>query len=203
MTSSNRNIFRITGLLWWESTGGFPSQRASRTQSFDVSFDLRLNKPLLKQSRRRWIETPSCSLWRYCNEDVWYTEVHVLTGDLLFRKLVSLKQENKCNYLLNEAVGINYSYTMYTWWRQDMETVSVLLALCEGNPPDSPHTSKFGITRNHFGYGQVALLFLVGPAHTQNDSWQCEVLVSYLLSVDAHVTSPQLIPFLLTSILFI
>ena len=45
--------------------------------------------------------------------------------------------------------------------------------------------------------------FLVGPAHTQNDSWQCEVLVSYLLLVDAHVTSPQLIPFLLTNILFI
>ena len=38
------------------------------TQSFDVSFDLRLNKRLSKQSRRRWFETPYRSLWRHCNE---------------------------------------------------------------------------------------------------------------------------------------
>ena len=31
------------------------------------SFDLRLNKRLSKQSRRRWGETPSRSLWRLCN----------------------------------------------------------------------------------------------------------------------------------------
>ena len=37
------------------------------TQSFDVFFDLHLNKRLSKQSRRRWFETPSRSLWRDCN----------------------------------------------------------------------------------------------------------------------------------------
>ena len=37
-------------------------------RSFDVSFDLRLNKRLSKQSRRRWFETPSRPLWRHCNE---------------------------------------------------------------------------------------------------------------------------------------
>ena len=42
-------------------TGGFALQR-SVTQGFDVSFDLRLNKQLRKQSRRRWFETP---LWRH------------------------------------------------------------------------------------------------------------------------------------------
>ena len=47
-------------------TGEFPSQRPV-TQSFDVFFDLRLNKRLSKQSRRRWFETPSRSLWRHCN----------------------------------------------------------------------------------------------------------------------------------------
>ena len=51
-------------------TGEFPSQRPV-THSFDVFFDLRLNKRLSKQSRRRWLETPSCSLWRHCN--VWLT----------------------------------------------------------------------------------------------------------------------------------
>ena len=37
------------------------------TRSFDVSFDLHLNKPLSKQSRGWWFETPSGSLWRQCN----------------------------------------------------------------------------------------------------------------------------------------
>ena len=46
--------------------GGFPSQRPM-TLSFHVLFDLRLNKRLSKQSRRRWFETPSRSLWRHCN----------------------------------------------------------------------------------------------------------------------------------------
>ena len=47
-------------------TGGFPSQRPV-TRSFDVFFDLHLNKRLSKQSRRRWFETPSHTLWRHCN----------------------------------------------------------------------------------------------------------------------------------------
>ena len=47
-------------------TGEFPSQRPVR-RSFDVFFDLRMNKRLSKQSIRRWFESPSCSLWRHCN----------------------------------------------------------------------------------------------------------------------------------------
>ena len=38
------------------------------TRSFDVFFDLSLNKRLNKQSRSRWFETPSRSLWRQCND---------------------------------------------------------------------------------------------------------------------------------------
>ena len=40
------------------------------TRSFDVFFDLRLNKRLSKQSRRWWFERPPRSLWRYCNGKV-------------------------------------------------------------------------------------------------------------------------------------
>ena len=47
-------------------TGRFPSQRPV-TRCFDVSFDVHLNKRLSKQSRRRWFETPSRSVWRHCN----------------------------------------------------------------------------------------------------------------------------------------
>ena len=46
--------------------GEFPSQRPV-TLSFDVFFDLCLNKRLSKHSWRRWFETPFRSLWRHCN----------------------------------------------------------------------------------------------------------------------------------------
>ena len=52
-------------------TGEFPSQRPV-TWSFDVFFDLRLNKRLSKQSRR-WFQMPSHSLWCHCNETYWYS----------------------------------------------------------------------------------------------------------------------------------
>ena len=68
ITSSNENIFRVTGPLcgeftghWWipltKDSGGF----------FYIFFDLRLNKELTKQSKRPWFETSSRSLWRHCN----------------------------------------------------------------------------------------------------------------------------------------
>ena len=50
MTSSNGHIFRVTDPLCGEFTGPgeFPTQRPV-TRSFDVYFDLRLNKRLSKQ----------------------------------------------------------------------------------------------------------------------------------------------------------
>ena len=50
-------------------TGEFPSQRPV-TRSFDVFFDLRLNKRLSKQSCGWWFETQSRPLWRRCNDNV-------------------------------------------------------------------------------------------------------------------------------------
>ena len=52
MTSSNGNIFRVTGLCAGNSpvTGEFPAQRPVMMRSFDVFFDLRSNKLLNKQS---------------------------------------------------------------------------------------------------------------------------------------------------------
>ena len=63
LTSSNGNIFRVTGHLKGNSpvTDGFPSQRPV-ARSFDVFFDLRLNKRLSKQSWAWWFETQSHSL---------------------------------------------------------------------------------------------------------------------------------------------
>ena len=49
--------------------GEFPAQRPV-TRSFDVFVNLRPNKRLSKQWWGWWFETPSCSLWRHCNESV-------------------------------------------------------------------------------------------------------------------------------------
>ena len=72
------------GILWWrhqmeifsallaicagnsQVTGEFPAQRPV-IGSFDVFFDLRLNKPLSKQSWGWWFETPLRPWWRHCN----------------------------------------------------------------------------------------------------------------------------------------
>ena len=69
MTSSNGNIFRVAGPLCGEFTGSgeFPTQRPV-TRSFDVFFDLRLNKRLSKRPWGWWFVTPSWSLWRQCYE---------------------------------------------------------------------------------------------------------------------------------------
>ena len=68
MTSPNGNIFRVTSHLCRNSSvpGEFPTQRPV-TRSFDVFFDLHLNKRLSKQWWGWWFEMLSCPLWRHCN----------------------------------------------------------------------------------------------------------------------------------------
>ena len=78
MTSPNGNIFRVTGPLCGEFTGPgeFPTQRPV-TRSFDVFFDLPLNKRLSKQPWGWWFETPSWSLLRQCNEIMVFLDLGV------------------------------------------------------------------------------------------------------------------------------
>ena len=68
MTSSNGTYSVLLALCEGNSpvTGGFPSQRPV-TWSFEVFFDLRLNKRLSKQWRRRWFERPPQSPLHHCN----------------------------------------------------------------------------------------------------------------------------------------
>ena len=68
MTSSNENISALLA-VWAGSSpvaGEFPAQRPV-TRSFDVFFDLSLNKRFSKQWWGWWFETLSCPLWRHCN----------------------------------------------------------------------------------------------------------------------------------------
>ena len=67
-TSSNETLSILLTFCAGNSpvTGEFPAQRPV-TWSLGVFFELRLNKRLSIQSRRRWFETPPRSLWRHCN----------------------------------------------------------------------------------------------------------------------------------------
>ena len=65
MTSSNGNIFRVS-LCDGSPPVTFPHK--GQWRGGWCFFGLCLNKRLSKQSRRRWLETPSRSLWRHCNE---------------------------------------------------------------------------------------------------------------------------------------
>ena len=70
MTSSNGSIFRVTGPLRGEFTGHRCMDSPHKGQwrgALMFSLILRLNKGLSKQSRHRWFEAPSHSLWRHCD----------------------------------------------------------------------------------------------------------------------------------------
>ena len=79
-------------------TGGFPSQRPV-TWSFDAFFDLRLEKQLSKQSRRRWFETPSHSLWRHCNDKLIFV-CHHQWGRISHAPAFSVSRNDRnCKYI--------------------------------------------------------------------------------------------------------
>ena len=84
MTSSNANIFHVTGHLCRDSpiTSEFPAQRPA-TRSFPVFFDLHLNKRLCKQWWGWWFEMPSCQLIRHCNDCKDFELINLLKNDNL------------------------------------------------------------------------------------------------------------------------
>ena len=124
MTSSNGNIFRATGPLCGEFTGPgkFPTQRPV-TRSFDVYFDLRLNKRLSKQPWGWWFETLSWSLWRHRNGK-W-----------------NLLQWRHVNVMASQITGRStVCPTDWSSWEQRKHKSSALLTLCE----EPPVTSSYG-----------------------------------------------------------
>ena len=99
--------------LWGESngTGGFPSQRPV-TWSFDVFLDLRLNKRLSKQSKYRWFETPSRSLWRHCNaHDNWCTQ----RSCCMIHKIKCIICINVTTTPMNREAWTAFSKGSYLW----------------------------------------------------------------------------------------
>ena len=112
MTSSNGNIFRVTGPLCGEFTGPgeFHAQRPV-TRSFDVFSDLRLNKQLSKQPWGWWFETPLWSLWRHCN-NICPCQVSVIHFE--DRAPVSIKSTRTLP--LHTMTWIEYRTWLHTSW---------------------------------------------------------------------------------------
>ena len=98
----------------------FPSQRPV-TRSFDVFFDLRLNKRLSKQSKRRWFETSSCSLWRHCDENL--TQKHYHANSYHIHTLSC----SLCHYLTSFLFDI---FTRSAFCIDINRVLNALVALC-------------------------------------------------------------------------
>ena len=78
-------------------TGEFPAQRPV-TRSFDIFFDLRLNKRLRKQSWGCWFETLSRPLWRHFNGYIndqhnaactVYDKLWIFSPEVLWQEMIS------------------------------------------------------------------------------------------------------------------
>ena len=93
MASSNGNIFRVTGPLWRESMHRSPVDSPHKGQWRGALMSLIFAwKRLSKQSRSRWFETPSLSIWCHCNAQVWFNSSadpnleKLRTGDAYMRQ---------------------------------------------------------------------------------------------------------------------
>ena len=105
MTSSNGNIFRVTGHLCGEFTGRrwIPHKKASDAERW-CFFHLCPNKRLSKQSWGWWFETPSHPLWRHCNDymiffdslEHWWIALGIITLMTLFTIVVCCVIHCKC-----------------------------------------------------------------------------------------------------------
>ena len=131
MTSSNGNIFRVTGHLCGEFTGPgeFPPQRPV-TRSFDVFFDLRLNKRLSKQSCGWWFETPSRPLWRQCNEvggaKIGLVTLVVITGTtVLIHYVQSGATANFGDRIHCQIWGPNIQKKIFTFWHMNINELDL------------------------------------------------------------------------------
>ena len=116
MTSSNGNISASLGNT--AVTYGFPSKRPA-TRSLDVFFDPRLNKRLSTQSRRRWFETPSRSLWRHCNANsprICISDNQIALWFCLCMPLDPIRNlQNESHEYWSATIAINNMYNSYAY----------------------------------------------------------------------------------------
>ena len=87
--------------------GEFPAQRPV-ARSFDIFFDLRLNKQLSKQSWGWWSETPMSSFWRQCNATIMNSVITAL--DCIWHNLRIVFVFALVNYAIIGSANWCWSY---------------------------------------------------------------------------------------------
>ena len=120
MMYSNANISALLDLCVGNSpiTGESPSQRPV-TRSFEASFDLRLSTRLSKQSRRRWFETPSRSLWRHSN--VWILAMVTCTWEKWYLNVLNIEiVTDDIHSRWYENVKLQRQFDIYDRWTRYM-----------------------------------------------------------------------------------
>ena len=158
MTTSNGNIFRVTGPLCGEFTG---HRWIPRTKASEVFFDLRLNIRLCKQSWGWWFETLSGPLCRHSNAGEHFKWLHTIQPikDLFWHTMgfSSLTLGSSHAVLHENKPFMNNGFTQQSgftpqWHHMNLEVSqcsdiplfpgqqprnhqrSALLGICEGNP---------------------------------------------------------------------
>ena len=107
-------------------TGEFPAQRPV-TWSFDIFFDLCLNKWLNEQSWGWWFETPSRSLWRHCNEKTgrWNSKLY----DTTHKTSLSWERE----LIISWSWEHSLKRICRRKWRRNHIAYSIVILFCERN----------------------------------------------------------------------
>ena len=77
------------------------------TRSFQVSFDLRLNKRLSKQSWGWWFETLSRTFWRHRNGKMWY--------ELVANNWITARWSCHRIWIENKNIYRLFLFYFYTW----------------------------------------------------------------------------------------
>ena len=148
--------------------GEFPTQRPV-TRSFDVYFDLRLNKRLCKQSCGWWFETLLCPLWRHSNEKRRSRALFLLQSQ--YHVCSDLKYEHPFNLVFetlhwrhNDHGGVSnhqpQGCLINRLFRRRSKKISKfrITGLCAGNSPgpvNSPH--KELVTRKIVPFDDVIM----------------------------------------------
>ena len=104
--------------------GEFPAQRPV-TRSFDIFFDLRLNKRLSKQSWGWWFETLSRPLWRHRNDfyENMVSILYTVCTNISFQpiwiwnhpNMTSVKRDDFSFKSFSNGIGTSLQNTHFLW----------------------------------------------------------------------------------------
>ena len=148
------------------ATSEFPSQRPV-TWSFDVFFDLRLNKRLSKQSWGWSLETPLRSLWRHCNDGPEWSAV---------------AWKSYMNIMRWKLHGWYFAYNILTHWGRVMHKCVSKLTIIGSDNGLSPGRRQAIIWTN-------ARILLIGPLGTNLSEILIEIYTFSLKKIHLKVSS--------------